>query len=468
MKIAFLNPQGNFDEKDSYLTEHPDFGGQLIYVKEVCKALSELDIQVDIITRKIIDENWKEFSDEIDFYQGYKNLRIVRIPFGGDKFLNKENLWEHIPEFVRNIIKFYHDDLPDFVTAHYADGGYAAVLLKEKTGINFSFTGHSLGAQKLDKLRLNLTNYDDINNKYYFNKRIMAERFSMIYASKIITSTSQERFEQYSHMLYKNAIDVNNLNKFSIIPPGVNTKIFNNDYQNISQKTINYLNKITQNNKKSYIILSSRLDEKKNHLSAVKAYAESRDLQENSNLAIFLRNITNPYDLDNVSFEERKILEPIINIIKKYEIENKVYFFDLRSQKELADAYKYFAQMKSIFCLTAFYEPFGLAPIEAGACGLAVVATENGGPQEIFEDGSGLLVDPENIKDISEKLLIAIKDYEILSKKIINRVYEKYTWNKTAEKYLEVAKKEYKNKFYLKNNLPELNAEELIKSYLSN
>lgn|GEM_PF-4670272 len=33
MHIAFLNPQGNFDLADRYWTEHPDFGGQLVYVK---------------------------------------------------------------------------------------------------------------------------------------------------------------------------------------------------------------------------------------------------------------------------------------------------------------------------------------------------------------------------------------------------------------------------------------------------
>lgn len=42
MRIAFLNPQGNFDPADSYWTEHPDFGGQLVYVKQVALAMGEL------------------------------------------------------------------------------------------------------------------------------------------------------------------------------------------------------------------------------------------------------------------------------------------------------------------------------------------------------------------------------------------------------------------------------------------
>ena len=55
MHIVFLNPQGNFDPKDSYLTEHPDFGGQLVYVKEVAQAMVDLGHRVDIVTRRIRD-----------------------------------------------------------------------------------------------------------------------------------------------------------------------------------------------------------------------------------------------------------------------------------------------------------------------------------------------------------------------------------------------------------------------------
>ena len=41
MHILFFNPQGNFDPEDSHLTEHPDFGGQLVYVKEVAMAMAD-------------------------------------------------------------------------------------------------------------------------------------------------------------------------------------------------------------------------------------------------------------------------------------------------------------------------------------------------------------------------------------------------------------------------------------------
>ena len=58
MHIVFLNPQGNFDPADSYLTEHPDFGGQLVYVKELAQAMAQQGHKVDIVTRRIRDSSW--------------------------------------------------------------------------------------------------------------------------------------------------------------------------------------------------------------------------------------------------------------------------------------------------------------------------------------------------------------------------------------------------------------------------
>ena len=50
MFIACLKPQGNFDPNDFGWTQHPDFGGQLVYVKELSLALGRLGQRVDIIT----------------------------------------------------------------------------------------------------------------------------------------------------------------------------------------------------------------------------------------------------------------------------------------------------------------------------------------------------------------------------------------------------------------------------------
>lgn len=469
MHIIFINPQGNFDQNDSHLTEHPDFGGQLIYVKELCMALSKAGISVDIVTRKIVDPDWPEFSEGISYYEGFPdNPRIVRIGCGGPLFIDKEQLWRHLDEFTDNILEFYGNKIPDFSTAHYADGGYSGVLLQKKAGIGFTFTAHSLGAQKIDNLSVSAANFDSMENRFKFSRRITAERLSMERAAKIITSTSQERFEQYSHPLYNGAVDVGDKNKFSVIPPGVNTEIFTDQERPGDRETRTYIEGVIREDKKPFIILSSRLVKKKNHLGTVKAFASSERLKELCSLGIFLRGIDDPYaEFDKVPDDEQILLRPVLDLIDREGIRDKVYFFNIRSRQNLAASYRYFAQRGSIFSLTAFYEPFGLAPVEAAACGLAVVATKNGGQSEVFGDGSGILVDPSDVRDIANGLIQGLTDHEYFARRGLSRVSEKYTWDKTASSYLDVVKSEMQRSFAQNVSIPDLDSSDRILRYLS-
>ena len=449
--VAFLNPQGNFDQNDSYWTEHPDFGGQLVYVKEVSKALANMGIKVDIITRQINDPEWPEFSQLYDSYQDCENLRIIRLPFGGNKFLAKEKLWPHLKEYVDAIAEFYDEEgsFPDFFTTHYGDGGLAGVLLKEKMETPFSFTGHSLGAQKMDKLNFSRENYDQLLERFKFHSRIIAERLAMEFSNQIIVSTSQERMEQYSHPYYEGAVDVNNDEKFSVIPPGVNTDVFDGSYSDKTAEMIDqYLKRDLDNFRLNNpaIICASRLDQKKNHLALVEAFAGDEELQQKANLVITLRGIENPFeDYSSAAGEEKEILDQIMKIIENNNLEGKVSMFPLGSQKELAECYGYLAERESIFSLTSFYEPFGLAPVEAMAAGLPAVVTKNGGQSEIMEDDKyGILIDPEDPADIARGLKIIAGKSEIWNKyqkKARERVESKYTWEQTAKRYLKAMKK---------------------------
>ena len=468
MRVAFLNPQGNFDPADSYWTAHPDFGGQLVYVKEVALALAEMDVEVDIVTRRIRDPKWPEFSGDVDYYHGFaRNPRILRIPCGGDAFLAKESLWPYIDEFVDNLLELYADDRPEFMTAHYADGGYCAVLMQSKTGLGFSFTGHSLGAQKMDKLGVNRENAAQMEKTFRFSRRIHAERLSMERASTLITSTAQERMEQYSHPLYAGAVDVNDDARFAVIPPGVNTNVFTiaerPGDRAIEEKCLGK----SAAHSGSYIIVSSRLDHKKNIAGVVDAYASSEALQQRARLAIVIRGVDDPYrQLSALPKPEQAVLRPILETIESAQLKDNIDFLNLKSQQELAGAYRILARRGSVFALTSFYEPFGLAPIEAAACGLAVVATKNGGPSEIFLNEAGVLVDPADTHDIAHGLIEALEHYRGYSERGRRRVAVKYTWRATAAGYLEVIERGIKQERSAEQEVPELNCAERIRSYV--
>ncbi len=451
--VAFLNPQGNFDPDDSYWTEHPDFGGQLVYVKEVALALAEEHgVRVDIITRRIEDPEWPEFSGIMDSYPRSDDVRIVRIPFGGKKFLRKEQLWPHILEYVEGIENFYSEEScwPDIVTTHYGDGGLAGALLGERNDIPFTFTGHSLGAQKMDKLNVSEDNLDEMLKKFNFHKRLAAERISMSNAHTVFVSTDQERKIQYSPPAYEGAVDVEDDSKFAVVPPGVNLDIFHPQLSDederikdlVQEKFSRDLDEERQ--ELPAVIAASRLDEKKNHTGLVEAFAQSHDLQQRANLVITLRGIDNPFrGYEDADDEERKVLDQIMEIISQNNLRGKVSMFSLGSQQELASCYRVLSEKNSIFALVSYHEPFGLAPIEAMASGLPVVATRNGGPEEILQENGekfGILVDPEDPDDIAGGLLrLAGRqgNWEKYYNAGRRRVEEKYTWESTAENYLQ-------------------------------
>lgn len=452
MHIGFLNPQGNFDPGDSYLTEHPDFGGQLVYVKQVAVAMAARGHKVDIITRQIIDPEWPEFAGSVDDYPGVRNLRILRFPAGPPGFLRKELLWQHlVQDWVGNILQFYRDSgsFPDAMTAHYGDGGLAGVLIYLQTGIPFTFTGHSLGAQKMDKLEVTPENLAEIDDHYYFRYRIFAERLSMNYSALNITSTKQERFGQYSHRAYQGAVDVNEDDRFAVVPPGSNLAIFSaSAYSENELATYVHVEDCLKRDLQKRanlpaIIAASRLDPKKNHIGLLQAFAHSQELQDRANLVLIGGALTDPLNDDSdAGPAEKEVLAALRETVEEKNLWGKVSAFSVGTQASLAATYRYLAARGSVFALTALYEPFGLAPLEAAAAGLPVVVTQNGGPSESLREGDeeyGVLVDPEDPADIArglERVLCDRQEWHKFASRGQERVQKRYTWVRAAEGYL--------------------------------
>ncbi|MEQ9548637.1 MAG: glycosyltransferase [Coleofasciculus sp. G3-WIS-01] len=456
MHIGFLNPQGNFDRHDSYWTEHPDFGGQLIYVKNVAVEMAKHGHKVDIITRQINDPEWSEFSEKFDGYPDAPNVRIIRLPAGPKEFLRKELLWSHlVRDWIPNILEFYQEEgnFPDVMTGHYADGGISGILIEAKVGVPFTFTAHSLGALKMDKLEITPENISEMDEYYHFGRRLMAERLSMNRSAVNITSTTaQERFKQYAHPAYHWAVDVNNDARFAEIPPGVDPSLFDIEtrspneeetYQLIQERLGRDIDERRQN--LPAIIAASRLAPKKNHLGLVQAFAESKTLQEQANLVIFTQGEDNPLR-EPVSDEtaEQEVLIPLRDVVNTNNLWSKISAFGVPDQPALAAAYRFFAQRHSVFALTSHHEPFGLGPIEAALAGLPLVVTQNSGLMESLREGDqvyGILIDPENPEAIAKGLEEVLSDYqqwERLHQDCRQHVLKYYTWERAAIDYLKL------------------------------
>jgi len=455
MHIAFLNPQGNFDPQDRYWTAHPDFGGQLVYVKEVALALGRMGHRVDILTRRIRDPDWAGFEADLDAYPDAPNVRIVRLPCGGDRFLRKEELWPHLTrEWLPRIIGFYAQEgrPPDAATAHYGDGGLVGARWRAQGGPPFTFTAHSLGAQKRDRLLAEgKFTPAELEARYHFARRIAAEREAMRRAGRIITSTRQERMEQYGHPAYHGAVDPGDDGKFAVVPPGVNLRIFDAEVRGpddarIAARVEQVIARDIAPARRGLpvVLCSSRLDPKKNHIGLVRAFAHSAALRAAANLLIVARGIEDLHDRTGLTAAEAAVLDEIAATCQAHGLSGLVGVFSLEGQRELAAAYRHLRARRSVFALTALYEPFGLAPLEAMAAGLPAVVTRNGGPAEsMVQDGQefGVLVDPTDPADIAAGLLRLVgpgNEWETFRRAGRQRVLDRYTWERTASGYLTV------------------------------
>lgn len=93
-----------------------------------------------------------------------------------------------------------------------------------------------------------------------------------------------------------------------------------------------------------------------------------------------------------------------------------------------------------MFVNPALTEPFGLTLIEAAASGLPIVATADGGPQDIIGNcQNGYLIDPLNTEDMVSAVLKILNnpDNRIrLAQQGLRGVQQHYAWSAHADAYL--------------------------------
>lgn len=435
MYILLLSIHGLIRGTALELGRDSDTGGQTQYVVDLAKALAECaDVdQVDLVTRRVVDPSVSaDYAEPIETLSA--NARIRRIDAGPPGYLAKEQLWDHLDGLMDNLVAALNADgrMPNLVHSHYADAGYVGVRLSNLLGVPLVHTGHSLGRDKRQRLLSAGLSDKAINDVYNMDRRVDAEEEILANADLVIASTNNEIDEQYG--LY----DFYQPERMAVIAPGTDLRRFYPPTeQDPPASFAGEVRRFVDDPGKPLILALSRADPRKNIQTLLEAYGESVALQQAANLLIIAGNRDDIHDLDA---GPKTVLTELLLAIDSYDLYGRVALPKHHRPDDVPEIYRLVARGGGLFVNPALTEPFGLTLLEAGATGLPLVATENGGPVDIIGNcENGLLVDPLDKAAIADAILGLLADpvrYATMSENGARRVREHYSWRAHAERYL--------------------------------
>ena len=89
--------------------------------------------------------------------------------------------------------------------------------------------------------------------------------------------------------------------------------------------------------------------------------------------------------------------------------------------------------------LPSLYETFGVTLIEAMASGLPVIATRCGGPEELVNKDTGILVEPDNCNALISAINYMIDNLQDYSPELISRyARERFSYKSVGRQFDKV------------------------------
>jgi glycosyltransferase involved in cell wall biosynthesis len=275
---------------------------------------------------------------------------------------------------VKQIIK---EVSPDLVHAHYATSyGYLAAKANFHPLV---ITGW--GADIFD------------SPKNFFMRRLLMYSFAKADAMSVLSVITKKEISKYTQK------DV------QLIPFGVNTEKF--DAVDRSNRDIVRIGTVRT------------LSEKYGIEYLIRAFAQVASIRTN-------------VVLDIVGDGPQR--EFLVELTKTLGVSDKVTFHGYVNQNNEFERYKKLLDSFDIFSILSIIdsETFGVASVEASACGLPVVATRVGGlPEVVSENHSGLLVPPQNADETAKAFLQLIDDKSLRLQMGANGrtfVLQRYDW----------------------------------------
>ncbi len=375
-----------------------DSGGQNVYVAQVASHLAALGNTVDVFTRR-------DASDLPDIVHLGGNLRVIHVPAGPPCFVRKEDLLPAMEDFTRYMQQFCaRDGGYDAVHANFFMSGLVACELKQSLGVPFAITFHALGRLR----RMHQREADQFPaERIEIEDRIVAE------ADAIIAECPQDRADLAS--LY--GADPG---RIVVVPCGFDATEFWPIDRDFARRALGL------GSGQPLLLNLGRLVPRKGIDNVIRALSRLGRHGIQARLIVVGGNS----DLPDPA------LTPEIGRLKRVAadegVADRVAFLGRRSRELL----KLYYSAADAFITTPWYEPFGITPLEAMACGTPVIGSAVGGIKHTVVDGvTGYLVPPNDPDGLARRIADLYADPQRLDRfgrNGVRRVTRHFQWRGVA------------------------------------
>ena len=344
-----------------------DAGGQNVYVAETARLLAADGDQVDVFTRR-------DAPHLPDVVTRDRNVRVIHLDAGPAADIAKEDLLPHMPAFTAGLVDWCERGAYDLVHAHFFMSALAGLEVRRRFGIPLVVTFHALGRVR----RLHQGAADR-----FPPERTAIEDVVVATADRIVAECPQDHDDLVA--LY--GADPARL---TTIPCGYDP----DELWPVPRRVARARLGLEPN---AFVLLQlGRMVPRKGIDTVVEAVGILRQ-RYGIDAVLLVAGGSTPVADEARTPEIRRLRR----IAEEGCVADRVRFVGRRERDELRTYYS----AADLFITTPWYEPFGITPIEAMACGTPVIGSSVGGVKYTVVDGvTGCLVRPRDADALAARI----------------------------------------------------------------